>query len=113
VPAGRDQIIVSGTPGLDESGAIPADFADEARQAWRNVAAILARSGAAISDIVSVRQYLTRAEDIEAYVAVRKEMITHEPTFMLMVVDALVWPADPRRDRGRRPRPAWPLRGPQ
>jgi 2-iminobutanoate/2-iminopropanoate deaminase len=92
VPAGRDQIIVSGTPGLDENHAIPADFADEARQAWRNVAAILEVAGASISDIVSVRQYLTRAEDIETYAAVRKEMITHEPAFMLMVVDALVWP---------------------
>src|SRR5436305_10307026 len=41
VPADYDQIVVSGTPGLDENGNIPADFADEARQAWRNVAAIL------------------------------------------------------------------------
>ncbi len=41
---------------------------------------------------MSVRQYLTRPADVETYVAVRKEMITHEPTFMLMVVDALVWP---------------------
>jgi enamine deaminase RidA (YjgF/YER057c/UK114 family) len=41
---------------------------------------------------VSVRQYLTRPEDIATYVAVRKEMITHEPAFMLMVVDSLVWP---------------------
>jgi 2-iminobutanoate/2-iminopropanoate deaminase len=93
VPASRDQIIVSGTPGLDESGAIPAGFAEEARQAWRNVATILGQAGASISDIVSVRQYLTRPEDIETYVAVRKEMITHEPAFMLMVVDALVWPS--------------------
>lgn len=92
VPAGRDQIIVSGTPGLDENGAIPADFADEARQAWRNVATILGKAGASISDIVHVRQYLTRAEDVETYKAVRKEMIMHEPAFMLMVVDALVWP---------------------
>jgi 2-iminobutanoate/2-iminopropanoate deaminase len=92
VPAGRDQIIVSGTPGLDESGAIPADFADEARQAWRNVGAILAKAGASLSDIVSVRQYLTRREDLEAYVAVRKEVITHEPAFMLLITDALVWP---------------------
>jgi enamine deaminase RidA (YjgF/YER057c/UK114 family) len=92
VPAGRDQIIVSGTPGLDENGAIPADFADEARQAWRNVATILGRAGASLGDVVSVRQYLTRAEDIKAYTAVRKEMITHEPAFMLLVVDALVWP---------------------
>ncbi len=92
VPASRDQVIVSGTPGLDENGAIPADFADEARQAWRNVAAILSKAGASISDIVSVRQYLTRPEDIKAYVDVRKEMIKHEPAFMLSVVSALVWP---------------------
>jgi 2-iminobutanoate/2-iminopropanoate deaminase len=92
VPASHDQIIVSGTPGLDENGVIPADFADEARQAWRNVAAILSKAGASISDIVSVRQYLTRPEDIKTYVDVRKEMIRHEPAFMLSVVSALVWP---------------------
>jgi 2-iminobutanoate/2-iminopropanoate deaminase len=93
VPAGRDQILVSGTPGLDESGATPADFADEARQAWQNVATILDRAGASLSDIVSVRQYLTRPEDIAVYAAVRKEVIMHEPVFMLSVVNALVWPS--------------------
>jgi 2-iminobutanoate/2-iminopropanoate deaminase len=92
VPAGYDQIVVSGTPGLDEKGNIPADFADEARQAWRNVAAILEKAGASISDIVSIRQYLTREEDITTYVAVLKEMITHEPAAMLLVPTAMVWP---------------------
>ena len=95
IPAGRghDQIIVSGTPGLDANGNIPSDFAEEARQAWQNVDSILQRAGASIDDIVSVRQYLTRPEDITAYVAVRKEMIAHEPAFMLSVVSALVWPS--------------------
>jgi 2-iminobutanoate/2-iminopropanoate deaminase len=93
VPAGYDQIIVSGTPGLDENGNIPADFADEARQVWRNVAAILEKAGASISDIVSVRQYLTREEDIKTYVEVRNEMITHEPAGMLLVTKAMAWPA--------------------
>jgi enamine deaminase RidA (YjgF/YER057c/UK114 family) len=92
VPAGYDQIIVSGTPGLDENGSIPADFDDEARQAWRNIAAILEKAGASISDIVSVRQYLTREEDIKTYVEVRKEMITHEPAGMLLVAKAMAWP---------------------
>src|SRR3954453_13151057 len=92
VPAGYDQIVVSGTPGLDENGNIPADFADEVRQAWRNVAAILEKAGASISDIVSIRQYLTRREDIKTYVAVQKEMITHEPAGMLLVPTAMVWP---------------------
>jgi 2-iminobutanoate/2-iminopropanoate deaminase len=92
VPAGRDLIIVSGTPGIDENGNVPADFADEVRQAWRNVAAILDKAGASLSDIVSVRQYLTREGDIKAYVDVRSEMITHEPAGMLLVTKALAWP---------------------
>src|SRR3954452_3473477 len=91
-PAGYDQIVVSGTPGLDENGNIPVDFADEARQAWRNDAAILEKAGASISDIVSIRQYLTRKEDIKTYVAVQKEIITHEPAGMLVVPTAMVWP---------------------
>jgi len=92
VPTGYDQIVVSGTPGLDENGSIPADFADEARLAWRNVAAILEKAGASISDIVSIRQYLTREEDIRTYLAVQKQMITHEPAGMLVVGTAMVWP---------------------
>ena len=92
VPAGYDQIVVSGTPGLDENGHIPPDFADEARRAWRNVAVILEKAGASISDIVSIRQYLTREEDIKAYVEVRNEMITHEPAGMLLVAKAMAWP---------------------
>jgi 2-iminobutanoate/2-iminopropanoate deaminase len=92
VPAGYDQIVVSGTPGLDENGNIPADFADEARQAWRNVAAILEKAGAAISDIVSIRQYLTREEDIETYFAAQREVITHELAGMFLVPAAMGWP---------------------
>ena len=92
VPAGYDQIVVSGTPGVDENGSIPADFADEARLAWRNVAAILEKAGASISDIVSIRQYLTREEDIRTYLAVQKQIITHEPAGMLVVATAMVWP---------------------
>ena len=92
VPAGYDQTVVSGTPGLDENGNIPADFADEARQAWRNVATILEKAGASIRDIVSIRQYLTREEDIETYFAVQREMITHETAGMFLVPTAMVWP---------------------
>src|SRR4051812_50194482 len=78
VPAGYDQIVVSGTPGLDENGNIPAEFADEARQAWRNVAAILEKAGASISDIASIRQDLARQEDIETYISVHEEIHKEE-----------------------------------
>lgn len=92
VPAGYDQIITSGTPGLRPDGTLPADFAEEARQAWRNVTEALAAAGAQLTDIVSVRQWLTSADHIKPYAAVRSEVIKHEPAFMLGIVSGLVWP---------------------
>ncbi len=92
VPAGYDLIATSGTPGLLADGTLPADFAAEATQAWRNVERALAAAGAQLADVVQVRQWLTSAEDIKAYGAVRSTFITHEPVFMLAVVPGLVWP---------------------
>ena len=60
--------------------------------AWRNVAEALAAAGAQLTDIVSVCQWLTRADDIPVYAAVRSEVIKHEPTCMLGVLSELVWP---------------------
>ena len=82
----------SGTPGLRPDGTRPDDFAEEARQAWRNVAGALAAAGAQLTDIVSVRQWLTSADYIPAYAAVRSEVIKHEPAFMLGILSGLVWP---------------------
>ena len=48
--------MTSGTPGLRLDGTLPDDFAEEARQAWRNVAEAPAAAGAQLTDIVSVRQ---------------------------------------------------------
>jgi 2-iminobutanoate/2-iminopropanoate deaminase len=92
VPAGHDQILVSGTPGIAPDGTLPDTMTGEATQAWQNIAEILSRAGASLSDIVGVRQWLTSAEDIAAYVAVRKDFIHHEPVFMLAVVPGLVRP---------------------
>jgi 2-iminobutanoate/2-iminopropanoate deaminase len=92
VPAGYELIFVSGTPGLTADGARPDDFSEEARQAWRNVQSALENAGAALGDIVSVRQWLTDADDLAAYVAVRAQVLTHEPAFMLAIVSGLVWP---------------------
>jgi enamine deaminase RidA (YjgF/YER057c/UK114 family) len=92
VPTGHDQIFVSDTPGLDADGNVPADFSDEARQAWGNVEQALSLAGASLTDIVSVRQWLTDPDDVAAYVDVRKEFIQHEPAFMLGVPTQLVWP---------------------
>jgi enamine deaminase RidA (YjgF/YER057c/UK114 family) len=92
IPAGYDQIVVSGTPGLAPDGSLPGNITDESTQAWENIAGIRSRAGASLSDVVSDRQWLTNVDDISAYVAVRSEFIKHEPVSMLAAVSALVRP---------------------
>ena len=70
VPTGYEQIITSGTPGLTADGELPDNIADQARQAWRNVEAALARAGASIPDVVSIRQWLTDADDTKVEIEV-------------------------------------------
>jgi 2-iminobutanoate/2-iminopropanoate deaminase len=92
VPSGYDQILVSGTPGLAPDGSLATDMTGQATQAWHNIEAILGQAGASLADIVAVRQWLTDAGDIPAYVAVRSKFISHEPAFMLGVIPGLVRP---------------------
>jgi 2-iminobutanoate/2-iminopropanoate deaminase len=63
-----------------------------ALRAWRNVEGAPGRAGAALTDIVTVRQWLTDAADIPTYARVRSSVIKHEPAFTLAVIPALVWP---------------------
>lgn len=93
IPAGATQVVLSGTPGLRPDGTRPEDFAEEARQAWDNVRESLRCAGAELSDIVQVRSWLTGPGDIDTYVKVRKEVISHRPAYMLSVVPQLIWPS--------------------
>ena len=92
IPAGMDQVVVSGTPGLGADGSLAGDITGQATQAWQNVAAILEKSGASLHDIIAIRQWLTSADHIPGYVAVRTGFIQHQAASMLAVVPALVWP---------------------
>jgi 2-iminobutanoate/2-iminopropanoate deaminase len=89
VPAGHDQILVSGTPGLAPDGSLQGDMTGQATQAWQNIQRTLSQVGASLSDIVGVRQWLTSAEDIRAYVEVRNKFITHKPAALLGVIPGL------------------------
>ena len=92
IPAGYEQVLVSGTPGLTPDGHLAPDIAEQSEQAWRNVSAILEKAGASLSDIVSIRQWLTNADDIASYVAVRSRFISHQSASMLAVIPQLVRP---------------------
>ncbi|WP_301184430.1 Rid family hydrolase [Streptomyces sp. 6-11-2] len=54
---------------------------------------ILAKAGASLMDIVSVRQWLVDENDVDAYWVVRREVIKHEIASMMAVVDRFIWPS--------------------
>ncbi|HEY4129887.1 MAG TPA: Rid family hydrolase [Gemmatimonadaceae bacterium] len=52
----------SGTPGLELSGALPADIAGQAEIAWKHILTMLDNANMSITDIVKAPQYLVRPE---------------------------------------------------
>lgn len=86
-------LFTSGTPALDEAGELPADITGQAELAWKHTLRMLGDAGMSVDDLVKVTQYLTRPEDIPAYVAVRKRILGGaRPVFMLLVVPQLIRP---------------------
>jgi 2-iminobutanoate/2-iminopropanoate deaminase len=86
-------LMTSGTPGLSAAGEVPGDVSGQAELAWKHVVRMLEKAGMAVSDIVKVTTYLTRAGDIPAYAKVRSRFLGGvRPAFMLLVVPQLVRP---------------------
>jgi 2-iminobutanoate/2-iminopropanoate deaminase len=86
-------LITSGTPGLSAAGELPDDIVGQSEIAWEHIGRLLAQAGMTVSDIVKVTQYLTRAEDVKAYAAVRTRFLREaRPASMLLVIPQLVWP---------------------
>jgi 2-iminobutanoate/2-iminopropanoate deaminase len=83
----------SGTPGLTDSGDVPKDITGQSELAWEHIMRTLNQANMTAADLVKVTTYLTRAEDIAAYVTVRKRFLgAVRPALMLLVVPQLVWP---------------------
>ncbi len=86
-------LVTSGTPGLSTTGNLPEDMAGQARLAWEHIIQMLERAGMTVADVVKVTQYLTRPEDVPAYVEVRTRFLGDaRPASMLLVVPQLVRP---------------------
>ena len=69
-----DYIHVSGTVGGDpETGVMPEDAGDQARNIFRIVEPVLAGVGATLAQVVRTRVYLTNSGDLMAVAAVLRE----------------------------------------
>jgi 2-iminobutanoate/2-iminopropanoate deaminase len=59
-----DLLFVSGTPGIDDKGALPDGFEAQFALVVKNIKRVLDEAGASFRDLVKVNVLLTRASDV-------------------------------------------------
>jgi enamine deaminase RidA (YjgF/YER057c/UK114 family) len=94
VPAGARLLFVAGQIGSRPDGTVPSDFAEQARNAWSNLLAILKEGGMTADNLVKTTAYLTRPSDLPAYREVRASVAGEvRPTSVLVFVSQLADPS--------------------
>ncbi len=89
-----DRVFVSGTGPVVQGGGCPEGAGAQARRCFEIVAAALAEAGAALSDVVRTRMYITAVEDGAAVGAVHGEVLGRvRPAATMVVVAGLLDPA--------------------
>jgi 2-iminobutanoate/2-iminopropanoate deaminase len=70
VPPGARTLYISGINGYDSTGNdLPQDFAGQVENVWMTLREVLASAGMSYADLVSLRFFLTSADDDPANVA--------------------------------------------
>jgi enamine deaminase RidA (YjgF/YER057c/UK114 family) len=94
VVAGQNRAAyVSGQIGIAPTGRLADGFHAQCRQAIFNVEAVLRESNMHIGDLVKMTFYLTRREDMDALVEVRKDLLDGiAPAITTVIVAGLVSP---------------------
>lgn len=86
-------LYVAGQTGLAADGIASPDLAQQCRQAWSNIEAILAEAGMGIANIAKTTIFLTDPADFSTYAAVRDEVLKgHKPASTLVYVSGLFRP---------------------
>lgn len=88
-------IVTSGQLGLAADGTIPDGVTAQAEICFASIRAILASAGADFSHIVRLNAYVTRREDMAAYMTVRDRMMADlavKPASTLMIVAGFTRP---------------------
>jgi enamine deaminase RidA (YjgF/YER057c/UK114 family) len=86
VEAGARLVFVSGQLALDEAGNIPDGVAAQAELIFGNIGKILAPAGMGLGDLVRISTFLTRAEDLKTYMAVRDRFIASPPPASTLLI---------------------------
>ena len=94
-----DLVIVAGQVGLAAEGRVAGDdVGSQTKQALENVRSVVEAGGCTMRDVVRLQTFLTRAEDIGAYMKARQEVFPGYfpdkvyPPNTLLVVSRLVRP---------------------
>ena len=89
-----DRVAVSGTAPVWPDGSCPDDAGVQARRCLEIIVAALAEAGAAPTDVIRTRMFITAAEDADAVGAAHGEVFgAHRPAATMVVVTGLL---DPR-----------------
>ena len=84
----------AGVVGARPDGSVPEDVTDQAREVWRNIAAMLAEAEMGATDIVSVATYVVAGCDLRTVMAERDRFLKgHLAASLLLVVPELAQPA--------------------
>jgi 2-iminobutanoate/2-iminopropanoate deaminase len=90
LPKGARVVHISGQVGVSPEGRLMPDFAGQAEQAFRNLAAVLKDAGMGLEDLVKVNTYLVRREDLETYRTIRSRIYgALRPASTLLIVSGL------------------------
>ena len=93
-PGGGPGVRLGDGTGACRAGGCPDDAGAQARRCFEIIEGALAEAGAALSDVVRTRMYLTSAEDGAAVGAVHGELLGHvRPAATMVVVAGLLDPA--------------------
>lgn len=83
----------SGVVPIAPDGTVPASIADQARQIWFNISAMLTEAGMSAKNVVSVTTYVVHGEPLAEVMAARDEFMGgHRAASTLVTVPALVRP---------------------
>lgn len=83
----------SGVVPTAPDGTTPGPIAEQARQCWRNIAALLDEAGLAMADIVSITTYVVAGHDLAPVMAARDAALGgHRAASTLVTVPALARP---------------------